>query len=205
MRKSLTTIILAILVWTSCTTNSQQKPTKFSNPQTSAASKSESLPEDQKAQIDSLLSQNKGTLTVLVKLPGNQQLVEVKGEQWPDEVEITYNILKDSSGQVLMFAESPFSESGDWNISLIHYFDEAGKTFAFSKRTNFFNSGCTEGVAYETITEYFDQDFRKVGEQYSLLDGENNKLDKGKCEFPYEAAYKVLPNLDACMQTINGR
>lgn len=160
-----------------------------------------------KVLVDTLLSQRKGKLLVFVKVPKRHKLIEVKNENWPEEIETTYNVLKDTSGHIVMFLESPYSESGDWNITLSHYFDADGKTFAFSKRTNFFNSGCTEGVAYEAITEYYDKSFKRLSKEYKLVDENGKALSKPACEIPYDEPYTVKPNANLIISTLklNGR
>lgn len=156
----------------------------------------------QKKQVDSIFRLNRKNLTILVKIPGKSNLVEVRNENWPEEIETTYNLLKDETGKVILFIESPYSESGDWNITYAHYFDNAGRTFAFTRQTNFFNSICTEGVAYETITEYYNSQFVKQSNEYKLVDTSGHPLNKSKCQFPYDEPYKVLKNRDVCLSKL---
>ena len=99
----------------------------------------------QKATIDSLFNHNKDKLLIFVKLADKDELEQITNGKFPENVETTFNILKDSFGKVITVSEFPFSESGDWNIILTLYFDKDGKTFAFERQTNFFNSICTDG------------------------------------------------------------
>ena len=118
-----------------------------------------------------------------------------------DNVETTFNILKDSLGQIITASEFPFSESGDWNIILTHYFDKDGKTFAFERQTNFFNSMCTDGVAFETQTEFYNSDFQLIDRMYKLVDEKNKILQKDSCQFPYNYEYKVSADIDKYLLT----
>src|SRR5439155_4172503 len=80
----------------------------------------------EKEATDKYLAKHSKEVIVLVKVPGKKKLVQVKGENWPDEIEYTYNILKNKSGKVILIVQSPFSESGDWDIDYKHYFDDNG-------------------------------------------------------------------------------
>jgi hypothetical protein len=124
----------------------------------------------QKGIIDTLFNQSKDRLIVMVKLVDKNDLVIVSNGNFPKNVELTFNILKDSLGQIITILEFPFCESGDWNIILTHYFDKDGNTFAFERQTNFFNSLCTDDVAYETKTEFYNADFQLIDNEYKLVD-----------------------------------
>jgi hypothetical protein len=150
----------------------------------------------QKGIIDTQFNRSKEKLIVMVKLAGSDELAMVTNGQFPENVETTFNLLSDSLGQVITASEFPFNKSGDWNIILTHYFDNDGKTFAFERQTNFFNSICTNGVAYETRTAFYDGDFQLIAEEYKLVDKENKPLQKDSCQFPYEYDYKVLADID---------
>ena len=123
-------------------------------------------------------------------------------EDFPEEVEKTFNIWRDANGKIVFVGEYPFSESGDWYIEYKHYFNDTGETFAFERRTNFFNSICTEDVAYEVITDFYDVDFRKLHQVYSLTDLQGDSLNKEECEFHYDYPYKVSPSLEAYLKRI---
>ena len=155
----------------------------------------------QKGAIDTLFNNQLDKLIVLAKIQGKDEPVLVKNRNFPDNVELTFNILKDSLGQIILISIFPFSESEDWFISFKHYFDKKGKTFAFERQTNFFNSICTEGVAYETKTEFYNSDFQLIGEGYKLIDKQGEKLNKDSCIFNYYYGYKVLPTIDKLLKT----
>lgn len=176
---------------------------------TNSSSTSRLLPEPdilkrlkyQKTFIDTLFNHSKDKLIVLAKLVDKDEPIQIKNGIFPDNVETTFNILKDSLGQIITASEFPYSESGDWNIILTHYFDKDGKTFVFERQTNFFNSICTDGVAYETQTEFYNSDFQLIDKTYKLVDEKNKTLQKDSCQFPYNYEYKVSADIDKYLQT----
>ncbi len=128
----------------------------------------------QKAKIDTVFNHSKNKLIVIAKLVDNDTPVNIFNGNFPANVETTFNILKDNKGQIIAVAQFPFSESGDWDITYTHYFDKDGKTFAFERQTNFFNSICTDGVAYETRTELYNSQFKRINSTYKLVDEKKN-------------------------------
>lgn len=156
---------------------------------------------NQKIITDTLFNQSKDKLIVFVKLGDQDEPVKIKNANFPDDVETTFNVLKDSIGRIVTVSEFPFSESGDWNIILTHYFDTEGKTFAFERQTNFFNSICTDGVAYETRTEFYNSDFQLIKKMNILVDEKNQDLQKDSCQFPYDYKYKVSADIDEYLKT----
>ncbi|PZW43745.1 hypothetical protein LX95_00069 [Mesonia algae] len=157
----------------------------------------------QKIIIDSLQSQNKLTLEVLVKEPNKEKLTIVLHENWPENIETTYNIWKHQNGNIMLIGEFPTSESGDWHIGYLHYFDKKKKTFAFQRNTNFFNSMCTNEVAYEKITEYYNSDFHRIERNYSLTDKNDKELKKDDCAMHYDYPFEVSNHLNSYLKKIN--
>lgn len=155
----------------------------------------------QKSAIDTLFRHNKDKLIVFAKLTNGEKPIAIQSGEYPDKVEISYHILKDSLGHIATISEFPFSESGDWHISFTHYFDKDGKTFAFERQTNFFNSICTDGVAFETRTEFYGKDFRLIEDLYKLVDEKNIELQKDNCQFPYDYEYKISADIDNYLKT----
>jgi hypothetical protein len=154
----------------------------------------------EKANTDKLLSDQNNKLIVLVKVPGSNDLVLVKNDKWPETVEYTYNVLKNAAGKIILVAQIPYSESGDWNIQYKYYFDTEGKTFAFERNANFFNSECTDGAAHEVIDKYYDRDFKTLNETYKLTNEKHKALIKAKCTSPYDFTdYKIYKNVNACL------
>jgi hypothetical protein len=154
----------------------------------------------QKTNIDTLFNHSKDKLIVLAKLIDKDEPIQIKNGNFPDNVETTFNILKDSLGQIIRASEFPFSDSGDWYMILTHYFDKDGKTFAFERQTNFFNSICTDGVAYETRTKFYNSDFQLIDKMYKLVDEKNKTLQKDSCQ-SYDYEYKVSADIDKYLQT----
>lgn len=179
-----------------------------SDTKTSTNSTSGLLPEpdlierlkNQKNIIDTLFKRSTDNLIVLAKLTDIDEPIAIKNGNFPDKVETSYHILKDSSGNMITVSEWPFSESGDWSISFTHYFDQDGKTFAFERQTNFFNSICTDGIAFETRTEFYDSDFNLIDNTYNLVDKENRTLQKDSCQFPYDYEYKIAMDIDSYLK-----
>jgi hypothetical protein len=155
----------------------------------------------QKSAIDTLFRHKKDKLIVFAKLTNDEKPVAIQSGDFPDKVEISYHILKDSLGHIATISEFPFSESGDWHISFTHYFDKDGKTFAFERQTNFFNSICTDGVAFETRTEFYDREFKLIDKTYNLINKENRPLQKDNCQFPYDYEYKISADIDKYLKT----
>lgn len=142
-------------------------------------------------------------LIVVAKLTDKGEPVLIKNRDFPESVVITYNILKDSSGKIITVSEFPFSESGDWSITLTHYFDKNGRTFAFERQANFFNGICTNGAAYETNTEFYNVNFQQLGKVYKLVDEKNNPLAKDSCQFPYDYEYKISKGVEDYLKSNN--
>jgi len=148
----------------------------------------------QKRTIDTLYKYERDKLIVWARTDTDQDPTLIAKGAFPDGVQTTYNILADSLGNILTVSEFPFSQSGDWSIALTHYFDKYEKTFAFERQTNFFNSLCTEGVAYETLTKYYDSEFQLITDQYELVDEHENVLKNDSCSFPYDHEFTVSKN-----------
>jgi hypothetical protein len=153
-----------------------------------------------KKYIDSLLLDT-NNIIVLVKVPNNKNLQVVKNGKFPDEVETTYNLLKNSKGEIIYIMESPTSESGDWDIEYESYFDQHGKLFAFERTAGFFNEECTDGSVkpdepvHEKLVKYFNTHLKLIDSTYSLLDNNKKPLDKSKCISNYNFPYKIIFNL----------
>jgi hypothetical protein len=157
----------------------------------------------QKIIIDTLQSQNKLKLEVLVKEPNKEKLTIVLNENWPETIETTYNIWKNEKGNIILIGEFPTSESGDWYIEYLHYFDKKEKTFVFQRTTNFFNSMCADGVAYEKIVEYYNSDFNRIERNYSLADKNKKELKKEDSAMHYDYPFEISNNLKSYLNKIN--
>lgn len=150
---------------------------------------------------DDTLKHHEKEIIVLVKVPGKANLLKVKGNKWPDEVEYTYNIKRDSTGKIFEVVQIPNSESGDWFLSLAHYFDNDGNTYAFQRNFNVFDSEIKGGVIYETTIKYYNPLFKQLGRSYQVTDikgrkvsGKNSPLDA------YDYKYTIYKFLNACLK-----
>lgn len=144
----------------------------------------------QKNQYDSLRNANGYKIEVLIRMQGDTSLYIIGDGAFPAKgIETTYNILRNTERKIVLVSTYPYSESGDWFVGFTHYFNAEGKTFAFERLTSFYNSGCTEGVAIEKTTNFYDNNFAVINTTYSLTDKKNVPLKKSKCEFPYNFNY----------------
>jgi hypothetical protein len=200
----LLTFVLGLIC--ACNSNDHSQPTSTSRlvPEPDI---SERL-QYQKALIDTLFSHNKDSVEVLVKLTDKADLIPYKDSILPDETETSFYVLRDSLKHIVAITESPYSQSSDWFLTLTHYFDKNEHTFSFERQMNFFNSGCTEGVAYETRIEFYNNELKPVRKEYKLVDEKGKDLTKDSCELMYDNDYKVLPNVKEYLQVYrikNGR
>lgn len=189
-------ILLSILISLSCVMVAC-KSNEASTAVSENAPKHDSLSmlKKEKALIDSLFQNNKKQLSVFAKPVNKDTLIEVKNDQFPPNILTTFNVLKDKTGKTLSISEFPFSESGDWTIRLTHYFDQQGKTFAFEREAKFYNSICTDGIANESLTIFYNQSFQPIHKLYNLVDANNKPLQKDSCQFPYNYTYHISSEL----------
>ena len=54
--------------------------------------------EEKRLAIEELITADKAKLIVLVQVEGQSELKRVWGENWPENIETTYNILKNKNG-----------------------------------------------------------------------------------------------------------
>jgi len=141
--------------------------------------------EKERLEIEKQVTTDKSKLIVLVKLKGQSNLQRVVGENWPDDIETTYNILKNQRGQIIYLGEFPTSESGDWTLGLKHYFGNNGKLIAFEKRLSYFNEACTDGAVIETIIELYDNAFKEVKTTKTQTDNRGKELKVKDCGHAY--------------------
>ena len=134
---------------------------------------------------------------VFVKQKGSQEIIAIpKGEELPKDVKFLYTVLRNKEKQVVIFDEYPVSEEGDWEIIYRHHFDSKGNTFAFIRQTNFPNSICADGQAYETIKEYYSTDFQLVKQFYNLVDANGQKFKKIDCVIRFDFDYPTYSNAE---------
>lgn len=158
---------------------------------------------NKRAAVDQFIIKHDKALIILVKVPGKTKLIKVINENWPDEIEYTYNILKDTTGRIILVSQIPFSQSGDWFITYTHYFDEKGNTYAFRKQTNIFDSDVKGGVIYETLLKYYDVNFSILKKNYTLQDKSGKTIKNNGHVDIYQYKYATYKNLDACLKGYN--
>ena len=156
-----------------------------------------------KSNIDKLRDDKILVIEVLVKEVNKDGLTRVVDENWPEHVETTYNIWRDQHGKILLVGEYLYSESGDWFIGYEHYIDSKGKVFAFVRNTNFFNSECTDGVAYEKVTEFYTEGFKLISKSYSLTDDKDQKLNKENCINNYDFPHSISKSVEEFLEKTN--
>jgi hypothetical protein len=140
----------------------------------------------QKREIEDQIKLHKKDLIVFVKLKGQPTPQRIINEKWPENIEFTYNILKNDLGQVIYFGEFPYSESGDWVLELRHFFNNNEQTIAIEKRLSFFNEDCSEGAITEILTDLYLSNFRLHGTLKSLRDSKDNPIRDANCGDHYK-------------------
>jgi len=154
---------------------------------------------NKKAIVDQYLGKHDKAVIVFVKVPGKKNLIRVKNEKWPDEIEYTYNILKNSSGKIIFVAQIPYSESGDWNIEYKHYFDEQGNTYAFYREESIFGD-VKGGVLRKILLNYYDHNFNNINQVNSLTDKDYKLIKVNKDLYDFrDYKYSIYKNLNNCL------
>jgi hypothetical protein len=148
-----------------------------------------------KQAVDTLLAHGRGHVSHYGRLADGDAVVPLGSDDLPVGMTTTYQVLRDGADHVVLVIESPVSESGDWSIAVAHYFDAQGRTYAFERRAAFFNSLCTDGLAHERSTRYYDHDGRELGSRHDLHDAAGHPLKREDCEFPYDFPYTMYPSL----------
>jgi hypothetical protein len=141
--------------------------------------------EKERVEIENQITTDKNKLIILVKVKGQADLKKVIDQNWPDDIESTYNILKNQRGQIIYLGEFPTSQSGDWTLGLKHYFGDNGKLISFEKRLSYFNEDCTDGAVIETIIELYDNDFKVIKTTKTQTDHEGRELKVKDCGHAY--------------------
>jgi hypothetical protein len=190
------TLLLA-LISVLCLSCTGHKATQFSKGY-SAKNYLKNL-QKRKSVIDRMPEKDTGALMVFVKISNKNELVRIFNGRFPeDSIECTYNVLTDK-GKVIMIMAYPFSESGDWDVEWAHYFNADGHTFAFERQANAFALPA-DGIAYETITDYFSPDFNRIKHSYKLVDRNKKPLDKVYAFDRGNFDSKVYPTANECLK-----
>ena len=141
--------------------------------------------EKERLKIEKQVTTDNDKLIILVKVKGQADLKKVIAQNWPDDIETTYNILKNKLGQIIYLGEFPTSESGDWTLGLKHFFGDNGKLLAFEKRLSYFNEDCTDGTVIETTIELYDKNFKVIKTTKIQTDNEGKEFKVKDCGHAY--------------------
>ena len=98
--------------------------------------------------------------------------------------------------------QSPFSQSGDWNLDLSHYFDAHEVTFLVERQMSFFN-GCWDDSTgkmvpiRETTTTYLDSTGRIVARDFVRSTFDDDPVPTRRCNTTMRPPYRVYPSWDS--------
>jgi protein-disulfide isomerase len=98
------------------------------------------------------------------------ELVENTQQASLKEFTRTIALLKTADGKLLAVRETNFAEGKDEQVEITHYFDQNGKTFAFTQQESYADFG---KVVYGSRTFFFDSNMKTVGrtDSYTYQNG----------------------------------
>ena len=154
--------------------------------------------------VDSLLGKKRNSLVYAAGLPDHHLTIVPKPDDAPDSAEEIFAVLRDDQGRIVYAAESPVSQSGDWNIQSSHYFDSTGTTVMVQREASFFN-GCTLAKSdstvgvHETVTSYFAPHDRLVKRTFvrTTFDDDSTPAPTENCNESFRTAYPIYPTWDS--------
>jgi hypothetical protein len=158
-----------------------------------------------KLHIDALSLDTLAPARVFFKVPNQEMPVPVKNRDYPKKFEAMYQVCQDSAGHIVYLAESPFSETGDWDIVYRSYYDARGRIFAFERTAGFYNSTCTTGPLYENLTRFFNTQGQVVATEQTYTDEKGVAIKDKPCDFPYNFPYEVVTDVQAYCRKIKLR
>ena len=159
----------------------------------------------QKLHIDALTLDTITPALVFIKVPDQDAPVQVKNREYPKTLEAIYQVCRDSEGRIVYLAESPFSQSGEWDIVYRSYYDEQGRIFAFERTAGFFNSACTSGALYQTLVKFFNQQGQVIATEQTFQDQEGKPIQDKPCDFPYDFPYEVVTDVNTYCRKLHLR
>ena len=156
------------------------------------------LLEIKKDSIDKLFEKRGKSVLIYAKVSGRKALVAVTNNKWPDGIDYSYNVLKNASGKVILIAQIPYSESGDWDIEHLSYFDESGRMFAFVDKQSIFTD--YKGVFVRSIgTRYFDDNFHQLKKADELVEKDFKPVKADKSDFDFQDdQFVIYKNVSQC-------
>ena len=159
----------------------------------------------EKLHIDALTLDTLAPALVFTKVPDQATPVAVVNRRYPKKFEAIYQVYQDSGGHIVYLAESPYSETGEWDIVYRSYYDTRGRIFAFERTAGFYNSDCTAGALYEHLTSFYDPKGRVISTERSYTDENNKPIRNIPCAFPYNFPYEVVTDVQAYCRKIRLR
>jgi len=154
-----------------------------------------------KTAIEKYLFKHRKDIIVLVKVYGKKKLVKVKNENWPEETDIIYNVLKDSTGRIVLISKMPYSQSGDWYLGYEQYFDDKSKTFAFSDAESVFDDTVKDGIVRRDDLFYYNDKFQLIYKLNSLTGLKGMPIKRNVNEFNFHNEKGVVyKNVDVCLK-----
>ena len=96
----------------------------------------------------------------------------------------------------LVYRESPYSESGDWDNTYTSYYDIKGNLKVLIRESSFFNSVCKDGIITEK--EVYSYESNKLIKRSHEFYDENMKFikDTSNCVFNYRFKYNIYKKFD---------
>ena len=189
-------IIFGLLFYSSC--NSQPEITEESNIviNESIAKQIEIEYQELKIKVENVYENENEKIELFVQIDSESEIERVPNfNDIPEAILNSYNIIRSNDNEILMIGEYPYSESGDWDISYLSYFDKNGNIVAFVRYCNFFNGLCAE-IVKETSIYYFDKNHNLVKKTYEIKDSDGNPLNYTDCEFNYRYEYSIFKTLN---------
>lgn len=151
-------------------------------------------------EIDKYKYQHQKEIITLISVEGKKGLIKMRTEDWPDNTEYIYCILKGPSGKVILTVQVPYSQSGDWYEEFKHYYNNDGKTIAFSKRVTVFDESVTGGVAVFSTLHYYGSNFNLISQTNKLTDVKGKSLKRKVNEFDFrDDKYTIYKNVKDCL------
>jgi len=152
---------------------------------------------DRMDSVETYLASSEKKIELMALTSDSSDPVMVVEDEWPENTIVSINLLRDQKGNIIYYAEYPFSESGDWFIGYEYYVNEiSGNIYGFKRMANFFNSVCVDGVLQEESTYFFDLNFILIGKSYSITDTDGEAIDDVLCFFNYDHEYIIPKNIN---------
>lgn len=190
-------ILLSLIL--SCSTNEQNNPVTAKNEDTAITRTLIPEPDiklrigNEKGTIDNLRKNNQLSLELRVSTESQPIPFIVENLNWPDSIITSYNIYKNDENEIVLIGEYPYSESGNWYIEYLNYFNSNGNLLAFQNNSITHNSQCSETSVTMRNIKLYDNDFSLIGNYKDTLDTEQNEVIN--CEDLYDYNYQISKKL----------